>query len=193
MSIIAVWSDYNWPYWIAGHPGKILHNREPEECSDSELGSCYGPGFSASSVITLILARPLSAGIMFWPRLQSHHFHHKHLLSLSVLSDAINLVVFLPPLANGQFHMWEIPTPQWWPSFVFIGKIAFCRRHSTSNPLTSNSRWAAVGLKATKILRRPGLSWTRYAFAINDKKQCCSTRSESDPHFQVHCRPIYIL
>ena len=185
MTIIAVWSEYNWPYWIAGHPGKILHNWEPEECSDSELGSCYGPGFSASSVITLILARPLSAGIMFWPRPQSHHFHRKHLFSPWRYKPRR-----LSP-TNGQFHMWEIPTPQWWPSSVFIGNVVFCRRHLESNPLTSISRWAAVGLKATKILRRPGLSWTRYAFAIIDKKRYFSTRSESDHHFQVHCRVIF--
>ena len=29
---------------FAGDPGKVLHDREPEKCSDSELGPCHGTG-----------------------------------------------------------------------------------------------------------------------------------------------------
>ena len=29
---------------FAGHPGEVLHYREPEKCCYSELGPCHGAG-----------------------------------------------------------------------------------------------------------------------------------------------------
>ena len=150
MTIIAVWSEFHLTILNCRTPWKNITQLRARGMQWLWAVIMLWPRFF--NLITLIIARPPSAGIMFWPRLQSHHFHHKHLCSPWRYKPCR-----LSP-TNGQFHMWEIPTLQWWPSFVFIGNVVFCRRHLTSNPLTSISRWAAAGLKATKILKRPGLS-----------------------------------
>ena len=141
---------------FAGHPGKVLHNRESKKCCDSQLGPCHGTGELHQSLIifTMVIAIP-DAGLLFVLNLERVFLwpSFSHFLSLTFTPDS--LMTTLPCEKFPRFfHPMIAPLSSFQPDKgrKILSSLA-------DNPVI---RWAAVGWKATKISKRPGPSWTRW-------------------------------